>query len=693
MAYSYQRATSDGTMTFIDISIDYLDRSEITVYFNDVLTSAWVWSGVTENRIIFTPGPVPNGVVVMVKRITDASKLRHKFSEGAAFTATTLDEDLEQSLHISQEASEANLVGDFFTDINMHGFRVFNVGTAISDADALTLGQYKADANGAYASMLAAQAAAAAATSVVAGAVQKTDLADTSSALKGAGLGGFNYALNYAVGTIGWALERGEIYAAWFGVKADKVTDDTVALQNAINFAGLLTRGAVVVLPFGSCLTTATINVNHSFVRIRGQWRYGINNSPEVMGSGIYCTTSGLDSVIKVQSATPGAGIYGVSLEHLAVSAIAGLGAPPIGIHLKDASEITISDCVAGSGLAVGLQLNGVDIIDIDRFYTSGTGLVGIKTTINGTSLFLSNDIIQIRRVNIFAQSVAGLLIDGHTNDLHINGYMEFVPIGVSLTARAGTNCAVDGLHLDGLHVWNGPSSPYINVGRFLKFLAPTGATNYLRLTGLKIDGSCRSYQVGANRHVEFLQNTNSNGTTAALFTGIEGGQWYSASSALMHSDLTSCTGDIRGNVICQAGYMTGATVPLRSGAGTNGWGTEESGTWTPTDQSGGSLTFSNAAGTYSRKGTLVTASFRVTFPATADTNGAKIGGLPFATKATPTNFQGGSVNYTNRGISISFLLESGLQTGQFWDTSGAVQTNVLMTAKDARVTVTYESV
>ena len=161
MANSYQRATSDGTMTYIDVSIDYLDRSEISVYFNDVLTTMWAWSGTSDKRILFSPA-VPTGVVVMVKRITDASKLRHAFSTGAAFTAQTLDEDLRQALHMAQEASEANLVGDFFTDVNLHGFRLFNVGPAINDTDALTLGQYREDALGAAASADRAEAAASA---------------------------------------------------------------------------------------------------------------------------------------------------------------------------------------------------------------------------------------------------------------------------------------------------------------------------------------------------------------------------------------------------------------------------------------------------------------------------------------------------------------------------------------------------
>ena len=162
MALSTQRAVSDGTLVLLDLSIHYLDRSEIAVYFDAALTTKWAWVGETAKQITFTPA-VPNGVEVLVKRTTDISKLRHEFSSGAAFTAQVLDEDLMQVLHIAQEASETNLSGQFYSDIDMHNYRIRNIGTAVDNTDALTLGQYKADANGAFASKTAAAASAAAA--------------------------------------------------------------------------------------------------------------------------------------------------------------------------------------------------------------------------------------------------------------------------------------------------------------------------------------------------------------------------------------------------------------------------------------------------------------------------------------------------------------------------------------------------
>lgn len=160
MAFSIQRAVSDGTMTLLPISIEYFDREEISVLFDGILNARqWAWVGTTDKTLSFTP-PVANTVEVMVARSTDLSELRHQFSLGAQFTAESLDESLLQVLHIAQEATERQLGGDFFTDINMHGLQITNLGAATAPDHAVTLAQYQADASGASAAKDTAVASA-----------------------------------------------------------------------------------------------------------------------------------------------------------------------------------------------------------------------------------------------------------------------------------------------------------------------------------------------------------------------------------------------------------------------------------------------------------------------------------------------------------------------------------------------------
>lgn len=150
MALSTQRAVSDGTLSTLLLSIDYLDRSEISVYFNEVQAAdgTWAWVGTTATQINFTPA-VPYGVEVLVKRTTDTSAPRNVFANGAQFTSKTLDENTRQALHAAQEMQEGSGIRDIYNDVNMHGKRISNLGAAVNPGDAVTYGQILEDGSGA----------------------------------------------------------------------------------------------------------------------------------------------------------------------------------------------------------------------------------------------------------------------------------------------------------------------------------------------------------------------------------------------------------------------------------------------------------------------------------------------------------------------------------------------------------------
>lgn len=160
MAFSTQRAVSNGTLQVLLLSIKYIDKSEITVYVNSIETSAYTWASDTSIRL---NSVVPNGQEVLIRRTTDMSKIRHQFTTGAQFKASTLDEDFQQILHISQEALEGGTVRDLFNVLNMHGYKISNLGKATADGDAVSLGQVKTESASAWTAAAEAKASAAAA--------------------------------------------------------------------------------------------------------------------------------------------------------------------------------------------------------------------------------------------------------------------------------------------------------------------------------------------------------------------------------------------------------------------------------------------------------------------------------------------------------------------------------------------------
>mgnify|MGYP001007964220 CR=1 FL=1 len=88
-----------------------------------------------------------------------------------------------------------------------------------------------------------------------------------------------------------------------------------------------------------------------------------------------------------------------------------------------------------------------------------------------------------------------------------------------------------------------------------------------------------------------------------------------------------------------------------------------EEGTWTPVDESGASLTFSNVFGYYTKVGDTVMAFGRVTFPTTVSVLAIVIGGLPFVV-ANNSQPGGGFIRLTNSGRSDNVVASA--TTSQF---------------------------
>lgn len=170
MAYSKQSVVSDGTLVTLGITIEYFDRTEISVLFNDVLVaegSGWAWVGTTDQTLSFTPA-VPNLTEVTVVRSTDIADIRHSLEGGAAYTDQTMDENFKQVLHIAQEAREGLQLGDIYQDLNMHGFRMINIADPVNPADAMSYGAYQADVSGNFAAAVATATASASASAATA---------------------------------------------------------------------------------------------------------------------------------------------------------------------------------------------------------------------------------------------------------------------------------------------------------------------------------------------------------------------------------------------------------------------------------------------------------------------------------------------------------------------------------------------
>lgn len=114
MSLSIQKMVSDGTLSTIVLGVQYLQRNDVYVRIAGVETpqsgapSGYTWSFLDNSTIRVLP-VVPAGVEVVVYRRTDLGAMYNIYNQNAQFDESTIDENNQQLLYISQEYFEQGI--------------------------------------------------------------------------------------------------------------------------------------------------------------------------------------------------------------------------------------------------------------------------------------------------------------------------------------------------------------------------------------------------------------------------------------------------------------------------------------------------------------------------------------------------------------------------------------------------------
>jgi len=176
------------------------------------------------------------------------------------------------------------------------------------------------------------------------------------------------------------------------------------------------------------------------------------------------------------------------------------------------------------------------------------------------------------------------------------------------------------------------------------------------------------------------------------------------SSSTFLRGDNTFAAAGLNGwsengsnNDLLPANASAGIYLGVNSATASNLLDDYEEGTWTPSDASGAGLSFSNTSGNcfYTKIGNVVTASFRVTYPSTATSNNAHIGGLPFTAKSQNVNTDAVSFGEQTHVAGTMAIVTQGNTNFLFLTTNGSsvsLVPNSNISGKDFRGTVTYKT-
>lgn len=137
MAYSWQESVEPAGTQDIQCDIEYLDKSYIHVYLDEVEVTAFTWTSATNIRL---NAPLSAETKVLLIRKTEREYLYIEFASGAPFIEGNVDTQNTQFLHLAQELVEGRAIDGFYGNINMHGYRITNLGSPVNAGDATNKG-------------------------------------------------------------------------------------------------------------------------------------------------------------------------------------------------------------------------------------------------------------------------------------------------------------------------------------------------------------------------------------------------------------------------------------------------------------------------------------------------------------------------------------------------------------------------
>ena len=482
-----------------------------------------------------------------------------------------------------------------------------------------------------------------------------------------------------------------------FGAVGDGTTDDTAAIQAAINSipisGGGSTYGYTLFFPSGKYLISSTLTIGNRRLKIQGSTLATGSGSASI----IYCT-SNISTMI--DASTGNADVFSIQGIEFIGAGISTVNAITLGSVGQTIYDSRINNCwfsIIGGTAIVGNYIADVEITDCG--FDSGNK-IGIK--LNNPSTYDSTGVCTISNNIFYGQSQAGIYIAYSTNNIITGNIFELcgdqtnnttAAVLINTTGAASrANQIVGNLFRANSNdiLLNGNGGVYsTNTGvldtyitgnlsdrAYRHFLYATDA-QYIACTGNKIG---LANQINASLPAIDLNGTcdhayiSSNTVSYQSFTT---GPTYGLSLGATTTNTAIGENDFQGSV-APIQFNTGAT-----------WTSTLSvaGTWTPSV--GGTATYTIQSGYYLKIGQLVYIQAKLIINVIGTGSTSNISGLPFPVFNDANASQGsGSVSYfsglASSVVNIVPVALNNTSTMQF-DTLAAAATS--MTAAAAIMT------
>jgi hypothetical protein len=336
---------------------------------------------------------------------------------------------------------------------------------------------------------------------------------------------------------------QGEIGVVAYGAVGDGVTDDTAAIQAAIDAALLAPRrGSVVAFPPGIYRTTAPLLVAAGGIVLKGENSTGATAwsplgwaGPTIMAD--FDAAGAAEDVILATRV-----VYRMQIKGIRVTAAPGRTKTLNGITLRECSECRLEDVQANGGLVAGFKLDGVTITQLVGCH-SLANTHGVEFALSG-SYGYNNTFITLRDCDLY-QNTNAIHVTGSVNllrvyDCYIEDWQNAIYIEQTAAAYVSFgNVLVHGTHFNSV----GTANP-----RVMLASAHSGAAA-LQCGDVHFD-NCVAYCWGATACIEYLVNANVHADSYLGYLRISDSTWYGDSlTSVVASDTGNTSAYFFGNV------------------------------------------------------------------------------------------------------------------------------------------------
>lgn len=342
---------------------------------------------------------------------------------------------------------------------------------------------------------------------------------------------------NNKVSSCSALADTGMINVKAFGAKGDYATDDTAAIQAAIDFAVTYENGAVLYFPYGIYLTSSTLEVYSKKLKIVGDWQKGaVNYTPaQYVGAHIQYTSSDGGPIMDIYRS-------GFVMERMRIGATYGLSTAPTGVSLREVSEIYMRDIDFVGNLNECILFDEVVIGFFDNIKT-GDNKYGFVFDTHG-GLYGINREIRFSNCNVWDNEYYAFYLKSNTYLSVRDTWIEFTNVGFYLEQQSGEDTYFK-LACDNVTFDNGSSSTYIDT-RFVKMLCQNTASNSM-VCDNAVFKNCTVYNYDSDYNIEIDKNGNTDPNTYFANIVVDNGSYTGAQTSMVTSNTGS--GLIRGGI------------------------------------------------------------------------------------------------------------------------------------------------